>query len=58
MKDFLIIHPEDNVAVALSPVSQGAEEEIGGAVVSVREDIPFGHKLALRDFKKGDTVFK
>jgi (2R)-sulfolactate sulfo-lyase subunit alpha len=23
-----------------------------------KSDIPIGHKLALKDFKKGDTVFK
>ena len=40
------IHPRDNVAVALEPLSRGAQPE--GCPV-LREDVPQGHKLALRD---------
>ena len=42
MKDFLTLHPLDNVAVALT--DQG--------------EIPAGHKKALRDIPKGQPVIK
>ncbi len=42
MKDFLQIHPNDNVVVMLKSVS----------------GIPVGHKMAATDLKKGDAVIK
>ena len=46
----LILNREDNVAVALQTMEQGA----GGAV----ERIPRGHKIAVQDIGKGDIVRK
>ena len=49
------IHPRDNVAVALEPLSRGAQPE--GCPV-LREDVPQGHKLALRDIPSGGEIVK
>lgn len=46
----LQIHPDDNVAVALSPVAAGE--------LSAQEPIPQGHKLALRDIAAGEAIIK
>ena len=48
------IHPSDDVAVAVSPVSKG-ETALG---VTALEDIPAGHKMALRDIATGEPVKK
>ena len=58
----IVIDKKDNVATALEPMKKGAEvsEEIQGSPEKIRllSDIPLGHKLALRDIKKGDFVIK
>ena len=54
MPQFLQIHPSDNVAVALHP----AEKDKVFAGVSAVEDIPQGHKMALRKIAAGENVVK
>ncbi len=54
MKNFLQIHPADNVAVALHPAEAGD----GFAGASAREMIPQGHKMALRPIRAGEAVVK
>lgn len=55
---FLKINPADNVVVAIQDLQKGLEINVDGAVVVVAEDIPAGHKLALKDFAEGDHVIK
>lgn len=60
----LIIHPRDNVAVALRPLAAGETALAdGGRSFAVAEDIPASHKVALQDIaaeaeiiKYGETV--
>ena len=40
MKTYLQIHPGDNVAVALEPLSAGTPAEAGGTTLVLAEDIP------------------
>jgi len=60
--DALVIHPRDNVAVALRDLAGGAEirVHIGGARrrLRVREAIPANHKVALRTIQAGGLVVK
>ena len=58
MEYFRVIHPDDSVAVALTPVSKGTEVLINGIRYTAKDDIPFGHKMALRDFSAGEPVIK
>ena len=51
---YIIINPADNVAVALEDLVKG--EEVEG--VSLRMDIPRGHKIVLRDLAEGENVIK
>jgi altronate hydrolase len=52
------IHPDDNVAVAVGPLHEGTEVAVDGARVTLAEDIPAGHKLALVSLAPGDAVRK
>lgn len=51
----LRIHDDDTVAVALEPVSIGTTLPGGGRA---RQDIPAGHKVALRNHTIGEPVLK
>lgn len=50
----LQIHPNDNVVVALRSLTAG--ERVGHLVL--RNDIPLGHKIAVRDIKTGEPIIK
>ena len=64
MIQFLVHDRADTVGVATVDIK--AEETAKGLYMETQEpieikvlnDIPLGHKLALRDFKVGDTVLK
>ncbi len=54
-----LLHPDDNVATALSPLEPGTIVEApDGRRVEVRSAIPFGHKLALVPIARGAPVVK
>lgn len=57
-----LLHPEDNVATALTDLQSGELVNASLSDVSVdtrlREEIAFGHKYALRAITKGETVVK
>ena len=54
MPDFIHIHPQDNVAVALRPIPAGTVFQ----GIAAAEDIPQGHKMALQPIEPGDQVIK
>ncbi|NIM51758.1 MAG: altronate dehydratase [Gemmatimonadales bacterium] len=54
----LKLHPSDNVAVTTARVPEGAEVLIDGHALSVQEDVPAGHKIALTDLHTGASVVK
>ena len=54
MNKCLRITPRDNVAVALEPLSAG--ETVEG--LTLRTDVPAGHKVALEDIPAGQPVIK
>ena len=64
MIQFLIHDKRDSVGVVVTDVKAG--QSLEGRDLSTNEtvkakanaDIPLGHKIALRDFKEGDTVMK
>src|SRR5436190_13412005 len=49
-----LVHPEDDVAIALRPLTAG--ERLGA--VTARQDVPTGHKIAVRDVAAGAPVRK
>ena len=54
MNDYIIINKIDNVCVALRPFSKG--EVVNG--VTLLEDIPQGHKIALKNINFGENIIK
>ncbi len=54
MPDFIHIHPDDNVAVALHPIAAGTVF-MG---ITANMDIPQGHKMALKPLSQGEHVIK
>ena len=58
MKTYLKIHKDDNVAVALSPLKEGTKVIIDDQEITLKEDIPQGHKFALTDINKETPVIK
>lgn len=55
---YLRINPADNVAVAIAALKAGEQIAIAGECINVTEDIPAGHKIALKDFVKGENIVK
>lgn len=58
MQDFIKINKDDNVAVALKPIAKGTTVNVAGTDVTTLEDVPQGHKFAIKPIKKGDAVIK
>ncbi|HKC39884.1 MAG TPA: altronate dehydratase family protein [Gemmatimonadales bacterium] len=56
------IHPLDNVAVAVQPLTAGTDVVVEGVgarhALRLQEDIPAGHKVALHAVARGETVVK
>ena len=55
---YIQINHADNVAVAIQPLNVGEKLSIGGNDIEIKEKIPTGHKVALRDFAVDDYIIK
>lgn len=56
---FLVLDAADNVAVALKPSKKGDMALLSsGDTISLSCDIPFAHKIAVRQIKDGQPVIK
>ena len=58
MKDFIKIHENDNVIVALREIKAGEAVPVADGTVTACETIPAGHKMAIRDIAAGAEVVK
>ena len=59
MGRFLQINPDDNVIVALDPIKKGDEVRVtDNLVITARDDVPAGHKMAIKDIPEGSNVIK
>ena len=63
MKRVFVINENDNVAtVVVEPLQEGDEVQTNGRitdlVITAKQNIAYGHKIALRDIKQGETVLK
>lgn len=54
----LLMHPDDNVAVAAADLSAGQVVEVAGEAIRLTQPILFGHKLARRAIACGAIVIK
>ena len=55
---YLKINSADNVAVAITALPAGEKFIVDGKEIILNEDIPAGHKFALKDFAEGENVIK
>ena len=58
MNEMIRITPRDTVAVALRPLSAGDTVSCGGTEITLKDDLPMGHKAALREIRRGEPVIK
>ncbi|MCM1468181.1 MAG: altronate dehydratase family protein [Alistipes sp.] len=58
MQEIIKINANDNVAVALKPIAKGTSLNVAGETVVTAEDIPQGHKFAVKPIKQGEPVIK
>ena len=58
MTPILKINPADNVVVAILPQQKGAVISVDGHNITVLEDVPAGHKIAIRDIAAGENIIK
>ena len=52
------ITESDNVAVALHPIAAGEAVDAVGGALKASEDIPQGHKVALKPIEEGEAIIK
>ena len=55
---YLKINPADNVVVAITDLKAGEIISDEGANVVLKEDVPAGHKVTLKDLNEGENVIK
>lgn len=58
MRNYIKIHPDDNVAVALTPLTAGSNIVLDTHTLTLTEDIPQGHKFSLTDIGVKDRIIK
>jgi altronate hydrolase len=58
MSKFIKINPDDNVAVCIEIASAGETVDISGQQVVLQNDIPVGHKVALKPIGQNRDVIK
>lgn len=54
----ILISAQDNVAVATQDLKAGEVCHVGDISVQLRQDIPFGHKVALKDVAAQENIIK
>lgn len=55
---YLRINPADNVAVAIVNLPAGEIVSVDDTDITLTEEIPAGHKFALKDFPEGENIIK
>lgn len=59
MNDTILLHPADNVAVALKDLAASQQLTLpSGQQLTLIDDIAFGHKVAVRAIRQGEKVLK
>lgn len=58
MKDYIRIHENDNVIVAIKEIPAGETVSVGDMRITAKETIPAGHKMAICDILQDEDVIK
>jgi altronate dehydratase small subunit len=54
----VVISSRDNVATALEPLEPGATIRVADTLLTIRDRIPRGHKVALCKIRRGEKILK
>ena len=55
----IVIHEKDNVAIALADIKKGEKVLLpGSGEFPAMSDIPYSHKVSLKDLASGDNIIK
>jgi hypothetical protein len=57
-RKLLRIHRDDNVLIVVTPITPGDRDVIDGREVLFTQDVAIGHKVAARDIRAGDKIYK
>ena len=57
-RKLLRIHGNDNVLIVVSPIRPGDRDSVDGHELVFTQEIAIGHKVAARDIKAGEKVYK
>jgi len=56
---FIIMDKDkDNCATTLDDISKDAELKVEKETITINQDIPLGHKFALKNIQKGEKILK
>lgn len=58
MKDIMQITEQDNIVLALRKLAKDEKIVVNGSEIVIKQEVDRGHKVALKDLKKGDHVMK
>ncbi|MEG2935495.1 MAG: altronate dehydratase family protein [Clostridium sp.] len=57
-KNLIIISEKDSVAVALTDLTAGSTHTVNNLEVTLLDNIPFGHKVAIYDLEENENIIK
>ncbi|WP_085523763.1 UxaA family hydrolase [Tuberibacillus sp. Marseille-P3662] len=52
------IHDDDSAFITLKAQSKGTTLVVGNSKITLKEDVPQGHKVALKPISKGEDIYK
>lgn len=58
MTNILQLNKEDNIVCALSSFEPGQRVNVEGEEIIILSSIPVGHKIAIHNIQKGQTIIK
>jgi altronate hydrolase len=58
VKPLIQLHPDDNVAIALTTIEQGREYQLDALTIVPKVTIDKGHKIAIKEISSGGMVTK
>ncbi|KAA6351108.1 Altronate dehydratase [termite gut metagenome] len=58
MRKYVQLNGDDNVIVALLPFHKDDVLKLGETMITILNDIPSGHKIAVKDIRKRESVIK
>ncbi len=58
MKQVILVNSKDNVVTAVSEILENTTISVNSQIITVKQSISFGHKIAIDDIKKGEDIIK